>query len=550
MTQLRSYQRAGVDAVFDFWAGGGENPLVEAATGTGKSVMVSTLTREVMERWPDMRVLMLVHVKELVQQNAQALLRSWPGAPVGINSAGLGRRDLRSPILFASIQSVYRQGRNLGPRDLILIDEAHLVPKAGDGMYRRLLDDLQQTVPDLRVAGFTATPYRLDSGRLDEGDDRLFSEIVFSYGIGQGIADGYLSSLVSKATDTTLDVSGVARRGGEFVAGALEAACDQDAITQAAVDELAHLGRDRRSWLLFAAGVKHAANLRDAVRARGIACEMVSGETPQGERDRIVRDFREGRLRCLTNCSVLTTGFDAPAVDLVAMLRPTLSVGLYVQIVGRGTRLASGKENCLILDYAGNVRRHGPVDAIEVRGKKDGSKPAAAEVTEVRAKECPSCSSLVALNTRVCTTCGHEWTREDAPKHDAVADAERAILSLAAPPWLEVSGLSFARHTKPGSPDSLRAEFHCGILTHRVWVCLEHGGRAAEKAAQWWRRMGGAEPVPATVEEGLERAEAELVWPHAIQARQAGKFWEIVGYRFAAGEGWSTRAVLNVEEAA
>lgn len=536
MTQLRPYQREAIDAVLDYWAAGGGNPLVEAATGTGKSVILSTLTRELLTRWPDMRVLMLVHVKELVEQNAKALLRAWPAAPVGINSAGLGRRDRHSQILFASVQSVHRLGRQLGPRDLVLIDEAHLVPRSGDGMYRHLLDDLRETVPDLRVAGFTATPYRLSEGRLDEGDDRLFTEIVYSYDIASGIRDGFLSPLVSKATATALDVSGVARRGGEFVAGALEAAIDRDWITRAAVDELVAYGQDRRSWLLFAAGVDHALNLRDAVRARGVSCETVTGDTPAGERDRIIRDFRDGRIRCLTNANVLTTGFDAPGVDLVAMLRPTLSTGLYVQIVGRGTRLAPGKADCLVLDYAGNVRRHGPVDAIQVRGSKGSRevKPAAAAVDEVRAKACPECQTLNALPTRECVSCGHAWPRDEGPKHDAHADGERPILSGGAPPWLDVEGWRFARHQKAGSPDSLRVELHCGLTTHRVWVCVEHEGYARAKAEKWWRRMGGAE-MPTSVTDALAR-QAELTCPAAVQVRPSGKFTEIVGYRHAAPE--------------
>ncbi len=530
MTALRRYQREAIDATLAFWRAGGGNPLVEMGTGTGKSVVLSTLTRELLSKWPDMRVLMLVHVKELVEQNARALLRAWPQAPVGINSAGLGRRDRRSPILFASVQSVHRIGRELGPRDLVLIDEAHLAPRSGDGMYRKLLDDLRIAVPDLRVAGFTATPYRLDSGRLDQGDERLFSEIVYSYGIGRGIADGFLSPLVSKATATSLDVSGVSRRGGEFVAGALESAVDKDWITRAAVDELVHLGEHRRSWLVFAAGVDHALHLRDAIRARGVPCETVTGETPPGERDPIIRDFREGRLRCLTNAMVLTTGFDAPMVDLIAMLRPTLSTGLYVQIVGRGTRLAPGKENCLVLDYAGNVKRHGPIDAIEIRGSKGGAMEGAVIVESVRAKECPDCQALVALNTRTCSTCGHMWAKDTGPKHEATADAETPIMSTGAPVWIEVLDVRFFPHLKPGSPTSMRVEYVCGFTVHQQWVCFEHEGFARSKAHGWWCRMGGAMPVPETVAEAIDR-QHELDTPDELQVRPQGKFFEIVGFR-------------------
>lgn len=531
MTSLRSYQRAAIDAVLSYWGDGGGNPLVDMATGTGKSVVIATLVRELLEAYPHLRVVMLVHVKELVEQNARALLRAWPQAPIGINSAGLGRRDKRSQILFASIQSIFREDAySLGPRDLVLIDEAHLVPKAGEGMYRTFLDKLREVTPDLRVAGFTATPYRLDSGRLDQGADRLFSQIVYSYGIGQGIVDGFLSPLQSKATATALDVSGVAKRGGEFIAGALEAAVDKDWITRAAVEEIVTFGQSRRSWLLFAAGVNHAIHLRDAVRAHGISAETVTGETPKGERDRIIRDFREGRIRCLTNAMVLTTGFDAPMVDLVAMLRPTLSTGLYVQIVGRGTRLAPGKPDCLVLDFAGNVRRHGPVDAIAVRaGSSGGKEDTAVKEESVRAKECPGCQSLVALNTRVCQSCGHEWPKQDEPKHDARADSERPIMSTGGAVWLPVSGVKYFRHSKPGSPTSLRVEYTCGLTVYRQWQCLEHDGFARGKAESWWRRMATGAP-PETVEEALAR-QADIRPATDIQVRPSGQYFEIVAVR-------------------
>lgn len=526
MIELRDYQREAIDSVLSYWAEGGGNPLVEAATGTGKSVIIATLVRELMERWPDMRVLSLVHVKELVEQNVRALLRTWPQAPVGINSAGLGRRDKRSPILFASIQSVYRQdGYSLGPRDLILIDEAHLLPRSGEGMYRTLLDKLREHVPDLRVAGFTATPYRLDTGRLDKGDGRLFSEIVYSYDIARGIADKWLSPLVSKATATTLDVSGVAKRGGEFVAGELEYAVDRDWITKSAVDELVAYGEQRRSWLVFAAGVSHAEHLRDAIRARGIPCETVTGETPNGERDRIIRQFRQGQLRCLTNAQVLTTGFDAPFVDLIAMLRPTLSTGLYVQIVGRGTRIARGKRDCLVLDYAGNVRRHGPVDALLIKEPSEGG-------GEAPVKECPGCHSLIHASYRACPDCGHEFPPSEEPKHAAQADGLRSVLSNYTPSWHEVRDVRFFRHVKEGSPLSLRVEYACGLTVYRQWICLEHAGFARSKAHAWWSRMGGRQPFPSTVEDALARA-GELTMPSEVQIKPAGKYFEVVGYRHA-----------------
>lgn len=529
MTQLRPYQADAMAALASYWEAGGGNPLIEMATGTGKSVVIAETVRGLVEAFPDLRVLMLVHVKELVAQNAAALLRLWPNAPVGINSAGLGQRNDHAQVLFASIQSVFRRGRQIGPRDLVLIDEAHLVPPSGDGMYRALLDALREMVPDLRVVGFTATPYRLGSGRLD-GPGNLFDEIVYTYGIREGIEDGFLSPLVAKSTAARIDMAGVQRRGGEYVAGALEAAADNAGLINAAADEIVMLGRDRKSWLAFCCGVKHAYHVRDALRARGVSAETVTGSTPHGERDALIRDFRAGRIRCLTNANVLTTGFDAPGVDLIAMLRPTLSTGLYVQMLGRGTRLAPGKENCLVLDYANVVRTHGPVDAIEVRDKKKSG----AEHGEIMAKECPDCLTLNALAARTCISCGHEYPPPlDKPKHEARADTTPILSGQKTEDlWIPVDNVFFARHEKAGSPPSLRVTYQCGLLQHREWWCFEHSGFAKDKAHRLWRGAArGLSSVPKDTMEAMRRS-GELRAPLAIKVRKAGKYFEIVGRRY------------------
>jgi DNA repair protein RadD len=338
-------------------------------------------------------------VRELLTQNLEHLLRVWPNAPVGVNSAGLRRRDWHSPIVLANIQSVWRHPQRLGHRHLIIVDEAHLVPHAGDGIYRSLIDSLRRLEPTLRVCGFTATPYRLDSGRLDEGDGKIFDEVVFTYGIAEGIRDGYLSPLSSKATTTRIDVSGVAVRGGEFVSGALEDAVDDAAVIGAAVDEIIERGHDRRSWLLFCCGVRHAQHVGEALRQRCITAATVTAETPTDERDRIIADFRTGALRALTNVKVLTTGFNVPAVDLIAMLRPTLSTGLYVQMVGRGTRKADDKTDCLVLDFASNVWRHGPVDQAD--GARGNGGDIGVKVDTIAAKRCPDCGELNAARRRM-----------------------------------------------------------------------------------------------------------------------------------------------------
>lgn len=533
MTSLRIYQSDAKQSVLDYWSSGGGNPLVDMATGLGKSVTIGSLTQEILTAYPTLRILMLVHVKELVAQNAAALLRLWPQAPVGIYSAGLGRRDTSQRILFASVQSVYRRAKEIGPFDIVIIDEAHLVPNGGEGMYRALLDRLREDRPDLRVVGFTATPFRMDSGRLDAGDARLFDEIVYSYGIAKGIDDGWLSPLVSKMGATEIDVSGVSKRGGEFVSGALEAAADQDAITQAAVSEIIALGASRRSWLTFCAGVKHAHHVRDEFRRQGVHAETITGETHAGDRQRFIDDFRAGRLRVLTNANVLTTGFDAPGLDLIALLRPTLSPGLLVQMLGRGTRLSEGKSDCLVLDFTGTIRRLGPVDTLTIDKRPGAKSPGAAKIDDVRAKECPTCKSYAALNAQTCAMCGHEWTMDRA-RHEAEAD-DVAILSRdlkkQPPEQLAVVTWMARRHQKAGSPDSLRVTYSAGLMTYPEWVLFEHGGPGRFRAEKWWRTHGGADPVPECVGDALDRW-AELRAPATVSVRKNGKWFDIVSRTF------------------
>ncbi len=536
MIQLRDYQNEAIEAVYSYWEQGGGNPLVEMATGTGKSMVIAELVRRVCTDYPTMRVLMLVHVKELVEQNYRALLNLYPGASIGLYSAGLGRRDAHHRITFASVQSVFRKPAVLSPRHLIIVDEAHLVPVAGEGMYLKLLEGLRAQVPDLRVAGFTATPYRLDSGRLDSGDGRLFDEVVYSYGIGQGIADGYLSPLISKAALAQIDVSEVKRSGGEFVASSLETAAEK--ITAEACDEIIRFGERRRAWLAFCSGVDHAQAVRDAMRARGVSAETVTGDTPSFERDRIFRAYRAGQIRCLTGANVFTTGFDAPLVDMIAMLRPTLSTSLYVQMVGRGTRLSDGKENCLVLDFAGNVRRHGPVDSVSVGGRKGATgDEGKVSVDSVRAKTCPGCGDLVATAARTCPDCGHEWPIENKPKHEARADGDLPVLSTEAvpPKAMPVVEWEFKVWQKLSSPDSVRVTYYAGILSYNEWLAFEYAGRPRQRACEWWSLHGGGTPFPKTTAEALERV-TELTMPATISVRPNGKYHDIIGRSFQRAE--------------
>jgi DNA repair protein RadD len=525
--ELRYYQRQAIDAIYAYFEKHDGNPLVCMPTGTGKSVVIGAFLQEALTQWPDTRVLVLTHQRELISQNFGALMRAWEDAPAGVYSAGLNRRDINAQILFAGIQSIHGRAYQLQRVDLVLIDEAHLLGKSDRGMYRKLLGQLKEINPDIKIIGLTATPYRADQGMLTDGDDALFSDIAFDLPMLQMIEEGYLTPVVAKATTTQLDTSGVGTRGGEFIASELEAAVDLDHVTSAAVDEIVRAGEARGSWLVFCSGVKHAGHVRDAFLKWGITTAAVTGDTPAPERDRILRDFKAGRLRCVTNMGVLTTGFDAPGVDLIAMLRPTKSIGLYVQMVGRGTRTAPGKDDCLVLDFAGNTMRHGTVDDAQSRVKRKGKADGDGTFP---AKTCPKCKTIVPAGKRTCE-CGHEFPPPiGAQQIDHVPSSAPILTTQIVSEWRDVFGVSYTLHSKPGKPPSLMATYNCGLVSHREWVCLEHGGFPRQKAAQWWTRRARTD-VPATVDEALRRAH-EIAKPVAISVKPQGQYTEIVGVRF------------------
>ena len=523
MLTLRPYQQVAIASIYGYFQTNKGNPLVVIPTAGGKSLVMAAFIEGVLKAWPDQRILIVTHVRELIAQNHAEMIGLWPDAPAGIYSAGLGKRDAQARILFAGIQSIHRRASEIGHTDLVLIDEAHLIPGNSSTMYRRFLDALQVINPALKVIGLTATPFRTDSGMLHEGKSALFTDIAFEVPVRDLIDQGYLSPLVSKQPATRLDVSKVGTRAGDFIARDLAAAVDQDAITRAAVNEIIEYGRDRKSWLAFCSGVDHARHVAEEFHRRGIRCRTIFGDTPKEERDAIIAAFKQGEIRALASMGVLTTGFNAPGVDLIALLRPTKSAGLYVQMVGRGTRLAQGKENCLVLDFAGNVRRHGPIDL--VRPKRPGEGGGG----EAPTKDCPMCESIIALSSTECPDCGYEFPAREVKI--APTAAALPVLSPKASQWLPVHGVSYSRHNKLGGRPSLKVTYSSGLTSYSEWVCIEHQGYARQKASDWWRKRALGLPVPLSVDEAILQA-GELARPSAISVRPSGRYFEITGYRF------------------
>ena len=450
MIDLRNYQRSAVDAIPGYFMSGKTgNPLIVAPTGSGKSVIIAKFMEESCQMYPQLRILMLSHRKELLQQNFTKLIQLWPDAPAGVYSAGLNSRQVGRNITVAGIASIYKKAHLLGWIDLILIDECHLVPGGdrteGEGMYLKLIADLKKINRRLKVIGFTATPFRMASGMLTEGGG-IFTDIAYEIEIAPLVREGHLMPLISKVPLTQADLSNVHVRGGEFVAAEAEKALDDERLTQAAIDEMEKYLSDRKSWIVFTQGVAHAHHVCAALNARGHQAEVVTGDTPDMFRAQSLNRFKSGALKVLVNCDVLTTGFDAPRTDAIILLRATQSTGLYIQICGRGMRPSpeTGKMNCIVLDFAGNIGRHGPIDAIKIQrraGSMDDED--AKEVSKAPTKVCPQCRAATPISVARCPECGYEYPA--APKHDTVASTKEIMTTFKPPKRYVVTSTSFLK---------------------------------------------------------------------------------------------------------
>jgi DNA repair protein RadD len=501
--ELRPYQRQCVDAVYEHLRTRDDNPCAVVPTAGGKTPIMATICKDAVLQWNG-RVLILAHVKELLEQSADKLRAVCPEIEFGVYSAGLKRRDTRNAVIIAGIQSVYRRACELDAFDLVLVDEAHLIPLEGEGMYRQFLADAKVINPAVRVVGFTATPFRLKTGPICTPEG-ILNHICYEVGVRELIVGGYLCPLITKAGINKADFSRLHVRGGEFLADEMEALMDDERLVEAACGETVGYTGDRRGALIFASGIKHGEHIvRVLAEKHSIECGFVTGETSTKERDAILGRFRRGELKYLCNVNVLTTGFDAPHIDCVALVRPTLSPGLYYQMVGRGFRLHPDKQNCLVLDFGGNVLRHGPVDDLRIKPVSNGE-------GEAPAKECPECLALIAAGYAACPQCGYVFPPPNRTKHEAKASDAGILKGQVTMMQYRVDDVYYSVHTKRGAsddaPKSMRVDYRVGWHQYKSeWVCFEHDGYARQKAVAWWRRHS-PDPVPDTAERAVEIAQ-------------------------------------------
>jgi DNA repair protein RadD len=389
MYQLRDYQQSAVNATVAHFKQENTPAVIVLPTGAGKSLVIAELARIARGR-----VLILAHVKELVQQNHAKYVSL--NLKAGIFSAGLDRKDSMEKVIFGSIQSVARADDNFFKDfSLLIIDECHRISTNDDTQYFQVITKLKNDNNSLCILGLTATPYRLGTGwiyqlnvtnkMIQTSEDRFFKKCIFELSLKFMIKNKYLTPPVKIDSPVACyDFTSLKQNGISFVLKEIENLLkDQARITPVIIQNIIDMSKTRDGVMIFTSSVKHAEEILKCLPDSNSA--LIVGDTDDKIRDAIINDFKNKKIKFLVNVSVLTTGFDAPHVDVIAILRPTESVSLYQQIVGRGLRLSPNKFDCLILDYTGQGH---DIFSPEITDDKPNNSSVMVDVT------CPACGLI------------------------------------------------------------------------------------------------------------------------------------------------------------
>lgn len=533
--------------------------LIVVPTGGGKSLIGAQIC---LDEVAFGRVLMLTHIKELVEQNESELRGLAPELDIGVYCSGLKRWEWNADIVIASVQSIYKKLDELDSITLIVIDECHRITPVGGKMYRAVLEHF----PGIPVIGMTATPFRTGTGYLapvpnDQGvigpktDNMIFDQIAYSIEYETLVAEGHLVPFAKLGSELAYSDEGLHMKAGEFIQAELDTLVDDNAKTKAIIAQIVQRAEERWALLIIAINVRHAYVMQRFFAEHGWAASVVHGNLSAAERDEATVAFLSGLYRVEISVGIRTTGFNYPALDCVVLCRPIGSPVLYIQCGGRGTRTAPGKVDCLLLDYGGNIARFGGFGKIEVKEKsasKDRKKcPSCGESNSLAArrcsvcdamfpemfKDCPGCaeyglSTKVDRTTQHCKVCDYYWPiNEDGLDEEGKTIIENKAL------WVDLRSTTFRVH-KPKQLHALEAKPDCFVAMHKTIdgatvqeYVFPESFAARTNFEKWWKLHKGTVPAPRTSLEARERR-SELVLPQRIHVIRKGKFFNFLGRAF------------------
>lgn len=549
IVQERWYQNECADELFIDAIVDDCHPVGAVPTGGGKTIIMCKLIEKLVDHNPLANILILAADKRILEQNKAALESYFEGLPIGLCSSGLKSYDIRK-ITVAGIQSIWRKPEDFARFDYIIVDECHLVNTETKGMYRDFMSELD----DATFIGVTATPFRTKHGYIYEGKDALFTKISYNMFTpeiyNQIVAEGYLSRLFSKPTAIRLSGDGCKTQAGDWKIKDLSKKNDREEITTGAIMETIHFGKNYKHWLFFAIDIQHCEHITETLIEHGISAVAIHSKAE--DVDQKIEDFKSGVYRAAIQVDMLTTGFDFPGIDLIADMRPTKSLIVHVQGKGRGGRViyepgydldtiegrlaaidAGPKPHCLVLDFAGNVGRLGPINRVIVRSSGEKGDGSGEGVT----KECPECGFINWGGAKECENCYHEFEFKQelsmtASSDSIIAETEKKSEIVVLSSWRKVDKTTYKRHvSKNTNPDSLLVTYHCGLFKFSEHVNIDHKGMPRHFAKNWihWRWGWDKIPVPDNLTDLLKSSNL-LTSPGAIEVDISGKYDRITDH--------------------
>ncbi len=575
MYELRDYQRQAVENTIQYFKKRRDPAVIVLPTGAGKSLVIAELARIARGR-----VLVLAHVKELVEQNHEKY-ESYD-LEAGIYSAGLNKKDEDHKVIFGSIQSVARANKEFFKDfTLVVIDECHRVGLEQETQYAQVIKVLKEQNENICILGLTATPYRLGLGWIfnygADGEEktkeaRFFKYCVFDLPLQYMIKNKYLTKPVRVDIPvTSYDFSELTESGRKYTMRELEEVLkSQRRLTPLIVKNIVDITEkyDRKGVMIFSSTVKHAQEILECLPKD--QARIVIGDTDLEDRDLIIKEFKARKIKYLVNVSVLTTGFDAPHVDVIALLRPTDSISLYQQIIGRGLRLDPGKKDCFILDYTGVTH---DIYSPQVSDKKPTPESVAVPIPcpkcgfenqfwgkvdedgnilehygrtckggiqdpktleykpcgyRFRFKLCPNCSCENDLTARNCSKCGEVLVDADTKLKQARLSKNAHVLK---PDTIEFQ----ARHDKKGST-FLEVKYYDYDAKYVSEIHYLDNETSLKKFNINFLRSHMRRPefhLPIETVEDVLKCQRFFRMPSFVIARKQGKFWRITEKIFA-----------------
>lgn len=409
--QLRPYQNEAISALWQFIAKADAiSGLVVLPTASGKTIVFAEFIRQLLEAKPTFQVLVLAHTQEIVKQNALKLQSIWPDAPVGIYCAGLKQYDI-CQVTSASRDSIISEIGENPYWDLVIVDEAHLIPPAEAARYQQILDTIKLHTGQYKLLGFTATPFRTQTGLIyGKGAASLFRQRLFYKRIDELINSGYLCPLraVTVPANAIADTSKVRFNKDDFVKKELEQVTVIEPLVENIVTDWQAKTAGRLATVFFASSVAQASLFEQQLQQSGFNFPLITASTSKADRALWLQQFDNGGLNGLINVSTLTTGWDSPRMACIVLARPTRSPGLFLQIVGRGLRLHPSKTETLLLDYGGNLERFGPIERVRPAGEAVDPRQQTKLVTA-----CPCCDTIVSVYQLECPNCTEQLHEDD-----------------------------------------------------------------------------------------------------------------------------------------